>query len=443
MGKHNNNKKYKNNGKERAFKTESFQSAKIVSSFSSNHAGLLFSDGNPMSFALVRKKIEDKFYQYECLDYIRYDPATVANPPVENSYDVAEPTIQEMVDGQITINRATTVLHWVNINAMVNTNVAGLIAADIAKINMSNAQKEIEALRAVDLSRTTLMGLYHTAHSNWTKLKDKHNSNKANCSKTFYSTFGPNILSSVQDMLHESRFRAAWKYIVDKYAVNIGGQNNASAIMKELTNLRYDNNAGMTNHINKLVVLFHQMETFGEPAISENMKMAYLVSSIKNSNNNQYQQIINMHEVMNWTYAELSQQLFKRESMLLVNNHNNKEKNEKFNEATNHSNHNSKPTKNNKNSNHNKDNVANVSSNSSTDNIPKCDFCHKLGHDKSNCWKCIPCTICGRLGHSTKNCYHNNKKKNNNSNNNNEEEKEDNSHIQPTAFTPRHYGNNT
>jgi hypothetical protein len=338
---------------------------------------------------------------------------------------------------------------------MVTANAAGITGAEIAKVNMSNAQKEIEALRAVDMTRTSLLSLFHTAHSNWLKLKDKHSTTQANCNKTFYSTFGVNIIASVQDLLHSNRYRAAWKFIVDKYAVNIGGQNNASAIMKELTNLRYDSNIGMTRHINKLVMLLHQMETFGEPAVSNNMKMAYLVSSIKNSDNYQYTSIINMHEMMNWSYNELLQQLYKRESMLLVNS-NSKEKKEKYNESSNHvknnndnknknknKNNNNNDNKNNNENNNNNDNNNNNKCNNASDSnnvVIKCDFCHKIGHDKSICFMCNPCTICGKLGHSTARCYHNKdnhqQNKTNNSNNTN--------NMLPTvAITPRQFSTNT
>lgn len=167
MGKDTRNKKQRNNKKESANKTEYHHGGNNYRApYVNNQSSVLFCDGNPMSFALARRKIEDRFFQHECLDYIAYDPATIEDPPVESNFDIAEPTEQDMVDNQITNNRASTVTHFANINAMVTANAAGITGAEIAKVNMSNAQKEIEALRAVDMTRTSLLSLFHTAHSN-------------------------------------------------------------------------------------------------------------------------------------------------------------------------------------------------------------------------------------------------------------------------------------
>ena len=402
----------------------------------------LFSDGNPRSFGLMRKKIEDRFYQNECLDLITYDAATVANPPVETTFTLNEPTELDMVTNQIINNRASTILHWNAIGLLVTANAPGISAADLAKIQMQNAQKEVEALRSVDMTRTSLLSLFHSAHSNWLKLKDKHNSKLATCNKTFYNTFGSNVLSCVQDLLHENRFRAAWKYIVDKYAVNIGGQQNASNIMNELTTLCYDHSKGMTTHMNKVNNMFNQMETFGEPPISENMKMAYLVGTIQRSSNKHFQQVIDMHSIMNWTYNELAQQLYKRESILLVSNNNNNNHKDDYNmhhnESANSSNDN-KRKKYNKYINKENINNSNTDSNSksSNDTAVTCGHCKRTGHSTDNCFHLHPCSNCGRFGHSPNVCYHK-KKESNNSDIENQ-----NNRQSTNSFEPRQFGPNT
>ena len=88
--------------------------------------------------------------------------------------------------------------------------------------------------------------------------------------------------------------------------------------MNELTDLQYNHEKGMTVHINHLVQLLHQLESFGEPPVSENMKMAYLINSIGRSDSNHFQHILNMHEVVNWSFAQLTAQLYKKESMLKI-----------------------------------------------------------------------------------------------------------------------------
>ena len=353
MTKSRNNKERNNNKKNQVHKSHSTShiSKFKTKEFKDPSSNVLFMDGNPLSFALVRKKIEDRFFQNECFDLIYFNPANVANPPVETAFLQNEPTEIDMIDNTIQDNRNSAIIHWQAIANLVNANAVGLGAAELAKIRMNNAQKELEALRSIDMTRTSLTSLFHTSHSIWQKNRDQHATRLAKCSKTFYSTFGPSIISCVQDMLHQNQFRRAWKYIIDKYALNIGGQVNASVIMNNLTTSTYDQNKGMTQHINTMILWYQQMETFGEPPISDNMKLAYLVSSIKRSGCNDFNSILNMHEMLNWTFNELIQQLYKKESVIIVerkmnNNHNHK----------NNSNHNNQRTEQSNNTKHNNNN---------------------------------------------------------------------------------------
>lgn len=184
------NNERSNNNKPRVHKSHFSSVTKFKgNSFRETSSSILFSDGNPMSFALIRQKIEDRFFQSECLELIAYDPANVADPPVETAFTDQEPTEINMVTNTIANNRASTVIHWAAINNLVNLNAAGIGAAELAKTHMQNAQKELEALRAVDMTSTSLTNLFHTAHATWVRNKDKHATKQANCSKIFYNTF--------------------------------------------------------------------------------------------------------------------------------------------------------------------------------------------------------------------------------------------------------------
>ncbi len=438
-----------------------FKESKDGSSSSSN---ILFMDGNPLTFALVRKKIEDRFFQNECLDLIYYNPANVANPPVETAFLEDEPTEVEMIDNQIQNNRNSAVIHWQAISNLINTNAAGLAPAEIAKIQMINSQKELEALRTIDMTRTSLTSLFHTAHSSWQRNRDQHATRLAKCSRTFYTTFGPSIISCVQDMLHQNRFRRAWKYIIDKYAMNIGGQVNASVIMNKLTSSTYDRNKGMTQHINTMTLWYQQMETFGEPPISDNMKLAYLVSSIKRSGCNDFDSIINMHEMMNWTYGELTQQLYKKESVIIVENkmnnkNNNNHNNQRTEQSNNTSHKNKKNKKLNKKNNDNQDssddnshdeqaNSVNTDKTATVGNSATlliCNYCNRTGHLRKNCYFLNPCLHCGKTGHCSHMCYtlkNNSNKVNNMNNMNNNNNSNSNMNNNTSTFVPRHFGSN-
>ena len=424
MGKDN-----KKNSKHNKSSSNSNQNASNKTNYSNysniGHHGtsVIFNSGSPISFAIAKSKIVNAFIAEDCFDYIDYDITN--NTIAEESFDDPEPDRNAMVTTQLTNNINSINAHYNAIDAATQAAAGTLLPATLNSMTVNNNLKRLDALHTANMNAHQLEKIYNDALSTWKKNKKEHRQKQANCMKVFNKVFGGTTLSLVRENLNRQRYRAAWKQIIDKNALAIGGQANVTAIMHQLTTATYNPKTSLTGHLNMFNVLFEQIEAFGEQPISDNMRLGYILESFSRNNDHQYKKVIDYIKMSSMDYPTSLVQLYKRESELFTthktqnNSNNNRTTNNNNNKSNNTNNSDNDAqaliakSSNSSNSSSNDNNKTNRYCNKCkrhghTDNYCRshlqCTKCNKSGHTDENCYTVIPCNKCGKVGHNLKYC---------------------------------------
>lgn len=215
-----------------------------------------------------------------------------------------------------------------------------------------------------------------SAHRSHKHIYDK---NVASCFKVFNETFHPSVLQGVRTKLDNLQFKSAWIALNDKYSTNSGGISSQIQLTNMLSATVYMG-GDINYHLAKINNLCNELSLTGG-LIDERMKSQYLINSIRNSSNHDFDSVLEFHTMSHSDYDTIVDALLVKNSQLLLD------------KVVTHLN---RP----------KENYINKINNITSSQSP-CSICGKKGHIASSCFKNKTCRYCGLKGHPTDRCFSN------------------------------------
>ena len=342
----------------------------------------LFNGGSPILFNVVKPAIIRAFKTENVAQHIEYVPGTAPEAIEEDTFQLPEPTVAEVIDTPMANNIVR--LNQLLADIIAAINASGLPPAQVNVRLLDANNQHRRDLEAVESSRPTFEAIFQRRHDHWVQEQEKFVQKQTALMKVFTRVFGATTLSTIKNYLDANRFRRAWFEICNQNAIGAQGQHNTSLLFNELSNLQF--NAATTSFTAleaDIRLLQEQLVELGEPVPTDASKLNQLMKALKTSPGNEFAQEIRNVEMFNLPYQQARDFFMRRASEIAS---------EKTLESVHHT----------------PDTTAKgLLTVVTTDKSAKgkhCTNCGRDGHVRQDCFKLQTCTNCGRKGHIGRHC---------------------------------------
>ena len=219
------------------------------------------------------------------------NPVNAAREILETLFNVEKP----LIGNNIVINKINTAVSEVNAvyaamiaKVVVGQNFADQFSASRAIFDLEN--KRDQAILEHEQSGDRIAARLEAGLVAYTKELKDYTEMQGSALKVFNTSMSAGMLSVIKNELKNLRFRAAWVKLNLHFATSVGGTENISDILSAITTAKFDHSIHtIAQHIEILQTLAEELEKAGEPPVTNNMMLEFILSSIERGSSKVFQ----------------------------------------------------------------------------------------------------------------------------------------------------------